>query len=393
MNILNIAINLFKLRIRNKLSFILIILMPILMIFIMGYALKPSFEANNTIKKFKVLYVNEDRGAIGKAFDNMLHNQASKYVDLVNTTTTSVQSQIDSGKYDEAIVISKNLSASVLKGKKCSIKIISSGKDEIKAYVVNSLVNSFVNFTNTQTAILKSYSHNLPQANITEEAQKLTEVQSAYGNAFTIPKLNLMSPIKKLSSYQYFTASMLLFFMMMSGIGIGNNIIKERSDKIYARINSFPVKKSEYLLGQIICNITTSIFQAIAIILFSALLFGVNFGNNYMGIAIALLLIILLSASLGVLFSSIVNSEKALSTVLCLILWFIAFMSGGFTPVPSLEPIGKLTFYSWGFHALASFMTGGTFKTVKFELTSLVVLIIVLWTATLALFNWRSQNE
>ena len=222
MNIINIALNLFKLRIRNKLSFILIILMPILMIFIMGYALKPSFEANNTIKKFKVLYVNEDHGAIGKAFDNMLHNEASKYVDVINTTTTKVQSQIDSGKYDEAIVISNNLSTNVLKGQKCSIKIISSGKDEIKAYVVNSLVNSFVNFTNTQMGILKSYSHNLPQGNITEEKQKLTEVQRTYGNTFTIPKLDLMSPIKKLSSYQYFTASMLLFFMMMSGIGIGN---------------------------------------------------------------------------------------------------------------------------------------------------------------------------
>gem|GEM_PF-2772703 len=393
MNIINIALNLFNIKMHNKLNFLLLILMPILMIFIMGYALKPSFEANNTIKKFKVLYVNEDQGTVGKAFDTMLHNEASKYVDVINTPTTKVQSQIDSGKYDEAIIISNNLSTNFLAGKKCSIGIISSGKDEIKAYVVNSLVNSFVNFTNTQMGILKSYSHNFPQGNTTEETKKLLQIQSSYGNTFTIPKLNLMSPIKKLSSYQYFTASMLLFFIMMSGISIGNNIIKERSDKTYTRINSFPVKKSEYLLGQLICNITTSIFQALSIVLFSALLFGVSFGNNYMGIAITLLLIILLSSSLGVLFSSIVNSEKALSTGLCLILWFIAFMSGGFTPVPSLEPIGKLTFYSWSFHALASFMTGGTFKAVTFELTSLVVLIIILWTATLALFNWRSQNE
>ncbi len=258
---------------------------------------------------------------------------------------------------------------------------------------MNSLVNSFVNFTNTQMGIQRSYSQNLPQTSSTEESQKLAQLQVAFGNAFTIPKTDLMSPLKKLSSYQYFTASMLLFFMMMSGIGIGTNIIKERSDKIYMRINSFPVKKTDYLLGQIICKIITSIFQAITIVLFSALLFGVSFGNKFIGVAVTLLLIILVSSSLGVLFSSIVNSEKALNTGFSIVLWFIAFMSGGFSPVPSLAPVGKLTFYKWGFDALANFITGGTFKAVTVELTSLAVLIIILWTVALALFNRRTSNE
>lgn len=305
MNVINIALNKFKRTLQNKVSFILLIAMPVFMIFIMGYALKPAFQTNTTIKK----------------------------------------------------------------------------------------IPPSVNFTNTELVISKSYSEYLPQSNNAEEMQKLANQQKSYGNTFTILKLDLQSPLKKLSSFQYFAASMLLFFLLNSGIGIGNNIINERSDKIYMRINSFPVKKSEYLLGQVLGGMLTSILQAIAVILFSTLLFGVNWGNNFIGIAVTLLLMILISSSLGVLFSSIVNSEKALSTGLCIVLWFISFMSGGFSPVPALEPVGKLTFYRWGFDSLAIFMTGGTFKAAASELTFLAIFIVILWTAALAFFNWRSSNE
>ncbi len=123
MNIITMALNQFKMTIRNKLNFILLMMIPVLMIFVMGYALKPAFQANNTIEKFNVLYVNDDHGTIGKAFDNMLHKATSKYVHVVSTNSKIVQTQIDSGKYDEAIVISKNLSTNVLNGKNVQLEL------------------------------------------------------------------------------------------------------------------------------------------------------------------------------------------------------------------------------------------------------------------------------
>lgn len=345
MNIITIALNQLKMTIRNK-QIILSIILPIIMIFIMGNALKSVFEANNSIEKFKVLYANEDTGTIGNTFDSMLLNDASKYVEVVKASAKDAREEVTSGKYEVAIAIPKDLSLKVSKGEKCSINVISSGKDEIKDYVVNSL-----------------------------------------------PKLEFQSDLKKLSSFQYFSVGMLLFFMMTTGIGVGNSIIKERSDKIYTRINSFPVKKSEYLLGKVLSSIIISVLQAVTVMLASTLLFGVNWGTNFIGIAVTLLLIILIASSLGVLFSSIVNSEKALSAGLTIVLWFIAFMGGGFSSFPALEPIGKLTFYKWGFNALANFICGGSFNAVINELIMLTSLMVVLWTAALALFNRRYSNE
>lgn len=392
MNIVNIALNQLKITVKSR-QIILLLLLPVIMIFIMGNALKSAFEAGNGIQKFKILYVNEDKNTVGKAFDNMLDKDASKYVQIVSTNQKNARQEVNDGKYDEAVLIPENLSEQVSKGEKCTIKVISSGKDEIKDYVVNSLVNSFVEFTNTDMGIMKGYAENLPKGNATEETQRLAKLQKDFDSNFTTPRLEYQSNLKKLSSFQYFSASMLLFFMLTTGIGVGNSIIRERSNKIYMKINSFPVKKSEYLLGQILANVVTAVLQAVVTIISSSLLFGVNWGTNFIGIAVTVMLIILTASSIGVLFSSILNSEKSLSSGVTIILWFIVFIGGGFSDFPSLRPIGKLTFYKWGLDALSAFICGQSFSAVINELIMLAVLVIILWTAALTLFKRRTINE
>lgn len=392
MNIINITLNQLKMAIKSR-QIILLLVLPIIMIAAMGNALKSTFEANNSIQKFDVLYVNEDTGTIGKSFDSMILNVASKYIHVINSDEKNAAEEVTKGKYDEAIIIPKELSLKVSNGEKCAIKVVSSGKDEVKDYVVNSLVSSFSETVNTNMGLIKGYSENLPGANTEEEAQILARLQKGLGSDYIAVKPEYQSSIKKLSSFQYFAAGMLLFFMLTTGIGVGNSIIKERSNKIYMRVNSFPVKKSEYLLGHVLSNVITAILQAAAIIVSSSILFGVDWGTNYMGIAITVLLMIFTASSLGVLASSIVNSEKVLSSGLTIILWFIVFLGGGFSDFPSLEPIGRFTFYKWGFNTLANFICGESINSSASELIMLAVLMFVSWSVALALFGRRARNE
>ena len=93
MNIINIALNQLKMTIKSR-QIILLLVLPIIMIFIMGNALKSTFEASNSIKRFKVLYVNEDTGTIGKNFDSMLLKAAAKYVEAQKTTEKNAEEKL-----------------------------------------------------------------------------------------------------------------------------------------------------------------------------------------------------------------------------------------------------------------------------------------------------------
>lgn len=384
MNILNIAINDFKKMSKEKLQLAIVLFMPLFMIFLMGNALKPMFTVDKGIQKFPVLYVNEDKGSLGAAFDSFMKNGADKFLETVEGKAETAESQVLSGKYNAAIIVPPGLSEMVSRGEKAYISVISSGKDAVRDTMVNSIVDSFAKFAKVQMEIIKES----PEA-----AQNLAAVQAQYGIDFVVSKNASVSPIKDISSFQYFTLSMLLFFMLAVGVGVGGGILDDRTNRIYSRISSYPIKDSEYLMGKILSNLMLTLLQAIIVIVFTTFVFKVDWGTNFLGLGITMILMMLISSSIGLVFSSLVSSSKAINSVMIIVIWMITFMSGGFVPVPALEPIAKFTFYKWGFDSLANFMTGGNISDVSNNLILLLITVIILWTAGLYLYRRRVCHE
>lgn len=393
MNALNIALNDFKIMLKNKFTFALLLLMPVFMIFLMGNALKSVFNVNKGIEKFQMLYVNEDNGYIGLAFDGFMKDGADKFIEAVGTNAENIESKVLSGKYNGAIIVPAGLSDKVSRGEVAYINVISSGKDDLRDSIVSSIVDSFTRFTGVQLGIQKGYSEYQNTKNPIEVSQKLLEIHELYGGDYVVSKDVEVSPLKKLTSFQYFTLSMLLFFMLSAGMGVGGGIVGDRVNKIFGRINSYPVSDREYLIGKVAGNLMLCLLQTLFIILFTTFVFKVDWGTNFLGIGIVITLMMLISSSIGLLFSSFVNSEKTLNSTMIIVIWLITFISGGFTPVPALEPIARFTFYRWGLDSLANFMAGGGFMDTVNNLILLLVTVIVLWTAGLYLYRRRVSHE
>lgn len=392
-NIINIALNEFKSSYRSKGSFILVLILPVFMIFIMGYAMAPVFQPNKGIEKFPVLYVNDDKGTLGIAFDSMIKNEASRFISPVEADAADAGRQVTSGKYDAAILVPKDLSQRISDGEEASIEVISSGKDQVKDYVVRSIVESFNDYINMQNGMVQGYQKYLPQADLQDAVYKITQAENKYNGDYIILKAVEQPVSSRLSSFQYFTASMLLFFMLTVGIGVGSNILSQRAERLYARISTYPVKRSEYLMGHVLSNIFLAVIQAVIVILATRFAFNVNWGSDFLGIGITIMLAMLLSSSIGVLFSSIINSPKAISSGMVIVIWMIAFISGGFSPIPALEPLGRLTFYRWAFDALTTIMAGGGITDILNNLALLAAAVAILWTAALILYRRRVSYE
>jgi hypothetical protein len=75
------------------------------------------------------------------------------------------------------------------------------------------------------------------------------------------------------------------------------------------------------------------------------------------------------------------------------VLWILTFISGGFSPIPALEGIGKLTFYRWGLDSITNFMAGGSFLEASGNLMMLSALAVILWGAGIFLYRRRFINE
>ncbi|WP_157949999.1 ABC transporter permease [Vallitalea okinawensis] len=379
---------------RNPIALAINLIMPILMVFIMGNIMQPLFDvAENGIDQFSILYHNQDDGPFGAAFDSFIHDEGSGFLNVIEMPIKTIEESISAAEYPAAIIIPENFSSLILYGETTEIQLIGSGNHPIEESTLKAFVNNFSLWTNTPLLfndVIQEQNSNKSQSDTTKA---FNEVFDDFGNSFIKEEVSINSIQQPINSFQFFAASMLVFFLLTSSMGIGCSLVDDRKNKTYKRIFSFQVKKSEYLLGKIIGNSFIAILQAISIILVTYFVFDVAWGQQYFGITILVLLIIFIASAIGILFSNLVRSSGALTTVLIIIFWFMAFVSGGFTGSPILESASKFTINHWAFNAFTSLMIGGELKDITGSLMVLICLALVLWTLGLVSYNRRASYE
>lgn len=255
----------------------------------------------------------------------------------------------------------------------------------------NNMEDSYILPAHTQrilTEVLQEHDNTIKESTISHTLQEVDQ------HGFIIEeRIHEGANHNHLTSFQFFSASMFVFFALTSGMGIGSSLIDDRKNKTLKRIHAFPVKKSEYLLGKIIGNGIIAILQAISIIFITHVVFDVHWGNQYLGITLILFLLLFIAYGLGIILSMMMHSSGALTATLTIILWFMAFVSGGFTGYPILGFVSKLTVNHWAFDSLATLMAGGKLQDIILHFVVLFGVAMVLWSISLALYDRRASHE
>ena len=311
MNIITIVLYELRIMLRNRVNLILLLVMPVAMIALMGYAMKPFLDAEAKGPDiFPVSYADISKDAIARSFDASIASVAGEYG------------------------ISEK-----------GLEIAGIGLEKTASY-------KFINVKEVKN----------PEA-------------------------------RTLDSFQFFGAGMLIFFLLTCSMGLGINIINERADRVFFRIVSFPVTHNQYLAGKAIGNALIGFFQAASVILFTSLVFKVDWGNNYPGLFLVVAELMLVASGIAVIFSNLLNSSKTLSTLLTVLFWMMAFISGSFFPLPVFEPIAGFMINKWAFEVLTGFMTGQGIMNVLNYLILLLLIGLVFWTAGVMLYKRRVSNE
>ncbi len=385
MNIFVIALSEVKRTFKNKVVLFLLIIMPVMMVALMGYALAPFLNPNETksIEKFNVLYVNHDDGEIGQRFDTLIKDEGSNYFNLITPESDDVGDEMISNNYDEAIIIPGDLTEKVKNFEEINIIHLSSGDDKMKDSMLSSFVQQFVKSVNHEIAIIK----------VAEQHQVELDMDEIRENIQTTVTVHELNDTLTINSFQFFGASMLIFFLLTSSMGLGMEITNDRNNKIFTRISSYPVSKNQYLLGKTLGNSIISILQAISVIVLTHILFKVNWGSDYVGLALVVLAVIFISSGISVIFSSMFKSSKTLSTVLIVFYWMLTFISGAFTPIPAFEDISKFILNKWAFESITSFMRGNPLIESIHYIALLIGLGVILWLLGVYLYRRRGSNE
>ena len=187
-------------------------------------------------------------------------------------------------------------------------------------------------------------------------------------------------------------STQLLLFIFLNSLTGAIGLIETRRLGVSRRMLSTPTSTRTILVGKALGRLSIALVQGLIIILGSALIFGVDWGNPA-GAALVLIMFSLVGAGAGMLVGSVLNNDQQAIPVALLLGLGLAALGGSMMPLEifpdTMRTIAHFTPHAWGNDAFAELVQrNGQVVDILPDLAVLAGFAAVL----LSLATWRLRK-
>ncbi|OKP85769.1 hypothetical protein A3844_15555 [Paenibacillus helianthi] len=368
---------------RSRSMLLNMFLLPLVLIFLLGASLSGVVGVKGAAKidPVRVAVVNPSGEGAGPsamiaAFLKLPEVQ-KVIIPQEAESRQAAESGLRAGKYGYAVIVPGGFDSEVQSGKKAQLEFIL-GKNRTDNMVAGTAFDNFLSTMNYKQAAV---------ATLGPEALTVSASLPADHEAVKLGDLN--NGGRTYTASQFYAASMLLMFLLYSGITVTSSLFSEKDNHTLHRINSMPVKGSELFIGKILGVGIVSIVQCLAIILLSDWLFGVYWGNRPGLLLLFCLLMIIASMTLSIVICLFSKTAASASSIISVITVCMTFLSGGMAPLPDawVNTIGAVTINHWVLQAVIRMMLHSELSQILPNLLIISIICLVMFSA--AIFSYR----
>jgi ABC-2 type transport system permease protein len=308
---------------RDKRTLGVLLFIPAFMIVMFGYAL------NFDVKHTSLAIYDEDKSRMSREFiSGFLY---SEYFDLKYylEDRNDIDKLMGEEKARVAIVIPAHFSDELVAGREATIQVIVDGANSNAAVAAVGYV----------TAIVQSYS-----------TQILTKALMRVGLS------NLSLPIDyrprvwynpELRSAKFLIPGLIGFILMVTAvISTALSVVREKELGTMEQIIVSPIRPMELIIGKTIPYILISLFAAVVILIVGYVLFDVAVKGSYIWLLIATLIYLTGSLGLGLLISTVVETQQLAFMIAVVITMLPTFILSGFVfPIRNMPVVIQVITY------------------------------------------------
>lgn len=292
---------------RDKRTMFILFGMPMVQIMLFGFAI--TNEINNvTIAIFDQSKDNETQQIINKI-------SASKHFKIKNQITheAQIESAFRTGKVKAVLVFEKDFIQNLQNKKTAKVQVITDATDP-------NIANTITNYIN---AILQNYTQELNK-NIKPVYQIQTQTQLYYN-----PELK--------SVFTFVPGVMTVILMLVSAMMTSISITREKEMGTMEVLLVSPIKPFQVVIGKVFPYIFLSIINATIILLLGVFVFKMPIEGSLFLLALESILFIITALSLGILISTIAQSQQtAMMFSLAGLMLPVIILSGFIFPISSM---------------------------------------------------------
>ncbi|WCL58861.1 ABC transporter permease [Bacillus safensis] len=308
---------------RDKKSFFTLFFMPIILIAILGAAFGDNMKKDSEIRinSFRVGITDEDKSATSKMFLSTLSkSEFSDIFDVKVTSKNQLEKDLNSRDITIGIIIKPNFEKSLLNHDHVQLNILKGPNSNLQEMVLENVVLQF--FQN----------YHMNRILVPLNQGKEVEIASDQLKKELVNERNIHINSQPVTSFQYYAGGMGVLFLLMTVVFLVGSMIEEKEEDVYKRLIVSKLSNTSYIVGKLLGIVLMSMIQLAVIILFTSLVFRVNWGEPFTVVMIGCSFI-LNAAGFGVLIGSFIKREKTFNSVGILGTQVLAALGGSMVPL------------------------------------------------------------
>ncbi len=289
---------------------------PFILLILFGYAI------NFDVHHIKTAVYDLDKSENSRDFINRL--TSSNYFDVVGyiDSERKINEVLDGATASVVIVFPQDFSKNIYSNKQAKIQILVSGIDANTASIVSGYLN----------AAAETYSYKI-----------IKEALAVRGGSPYLP-INLTPRFwfnPDLNSTFFLIPGLISIILIMTAvISIAMSIVREKEKGSIEQINVSPISSVELIIGKTMPYSVLSLIIAATILFAGYILFGVTIKGSVLLLFISTFIFLFASLNLGILISSISDSQQVAFQLSALVSLLPSFLLSGFVfPIESMPPV------------------------------------------------------
>jgi ABC-2 type transport system permease protein len=263
---------------RDKRTLIVILGIPIVEMLLFGFVL------TNEIKEVNVAVCDLSKDDITREIIQKLEGSGYFKVKKHLSNLREVEATFKNGEIKEVIVFEQHFGSKLQKEGNASVQLISDASDA-------NFSNLVVNYT---SAIIARYAHDLNKAS---------------NSSGIIPQIRMIYNPNLEGVYFFVPGIIALILMLISALMTSASIVREKEMGTMEVLLVSPLRPFHIIAGKVLPYVALSLLNAIAVLLMSYFVFQLPVKGSLLLLMVECLLYILLALSLGILISTVTNSQ------------------------------------------------------------------------------------
>jgi ABC-2 type transport system permease protein len=386
----------FKIRVKDRKGFLTMIVMPLILTAILGAALSDVMGGDGGFSETTVGLYQADEDPLAEAF----RTEVLQKLEFVNVKMAKDDAELEEllrhGKIDVGLSIPQEWSTDLNNGGLKEIFIYSQADKQIKATVIQSIVESFSERVKTislsTTAVISDLTKSRAVTSGTVDMKEVVDLIVADLNQagqiqFDIEEESIGK--KMVSSMQYYAAAMAVMFLLFNATMGAKSIIQERSTETLARLMMSPTSNSSILIGKFMGTLLFAFIQLIIFYLATSLFYDVHWGGNILQVLAIGIAYSVAVSGLSMILAAIVSEEKTTDLISGVGIQIFAILGGSMLPIyifpDALQTIANITPNKWALTSFLTIMTGTSWDKLILPMSVLILMGLL----SLTIGTWR----